>query len=154
MYFKKDGFRIKIADIIGDLLVNKAPLISINAPIDQVLDEIINQDSNRVVYVVNEENQLQGTITLNEIARHIFSMSHEHKIHSRRIMDMVTSEDVEHIMKKRPPYIIESESLGDVIAKMIKSDMKHLPLVDRNKNIICDISMVEIIKHLLAKENE
>ena len=115
MYFKKEGFKIKIADIISDLLVNKAPVISKDAPIALVLDAIINQDSNRVLYVVDKDNKLLGTITLNEIARHIFSMSHEHKIHSRRIMDMVTSEDVEHIMKKRPPCILENDNLGDVI---------------------------------------
>ena len=154
MYFRKEGFNIKIADIIGDLLVNKAPIITEDASIALVLDEIIYQDSNRVVYVVNENNQLQGTITLNEVARHIFSLSHEHKIHSRRIMDMVTSEDVEHIMKKRPPYVRENENLGDVIGKMIKSDMKHLAIVDENKKIICDISMVDIIKRLVAQDKK
>ena len=154
MYFKKEGFNIKIADIISDLLVNRAPVVTEEASISLVLDEIINQDSNRVIYVVNEKNQLQGTITLNEIARHIFSASHEHKIHSRRIMDMVTSEDVEHIMKKNPPYVTEDENLGDVIKKMIKCDMKHIALVDENKKVICDISMVEVIKRLVEQDRK
>lgn len=154
MYFNNKGFKIKIDDIISDLLVNTAPVITMDAPIALVLDEIINQDSNRVVYVVNENNQLQGTITLNEIARHIFSMSHEQNVHSRRIMDMVTAEDVEHIMKKNPPYIRESENLGDVIGKMIKSDMKHLALVDENNKVICDISMVDIIKRMVEQDRK
>ena len=154
MYFNKEGFNIKIAEIISELLVNKAPVISVNSSIDLALDEIINPDSNRALYVVNKNGQLQGTITLNEIARHIFSTSHEHKIHSRRIMDMVTSEDVEHIMKKRPPYVTEDENLGDVIKKMIKSDMKHLALVDKNKKVICDISMVEVIKRLVDRDKK
>ena len=154
MYFKKEGFKIKIADIIDDLLVNKAPIVSEDASINLVLDEIVNQDSNRVLYVVDKDNKLQGTITLNEIARHIFAMSHEHNIHSRRIMDLVTSEDVDHIMKKRPPFVTESDNLGDVIKKMIKSNMKHLPLVDEKNKIICDVSMVDIIKCMVALDNE
>jgi len=154
MYFKNEGFKIKIVDIISDLLVNQAPIIPVDAPIALVLDEIINQDSNRAVYVVDKANKLLGTITLNEIARHIFSMSHEHRVHSRRIMDMVTSEDVDHIMKKNPPYIRENETLGDVIGKMIKSDMKHIALVDENNKVLCDISMVDIIKRMVEQDRK
>lgn len=154
MYFKKEGFKIKISDIVDELKKNKAPVIRENTPIDQVLDEIINQDSNRVLYVVDDYNQFKGTITLDEIAGHIFAMSHEHRIHPRRIMDMVTSEDVDHIMKKQPPYVIESDDIGEVIKKMVKSNMKHLALVDEDKKIICDISMVDIIKCLIAADKE
>ena len=154
MYFKKEGFKIKISEILDDLKKGNAPIIEENAPIDEVLDEIINQDSNRVLYVVDNEKRLKGTITLNEVARHIFSMSHEHRVHSRRIMDMVTSEDVDHIMKKKPPYAVENDDISEVIKKMVKSNMKHLAFVDENKTIICDVSMVDIIKYLVEADKK
>ena len=154
MYFKKEAFKIKISDIIEEIKNNKAPMISENTPIEDVLGEVINQDSNRVLYVVDNEKRLKGTITLNEVARHIFSMSHEHRVHSRRIMDMVTSEDVDHIMKKRPPYTVENDDISEVIKKMVKSNMKHLALVDENKKIICDVSMVDIIKYLVEADKK
>lgn len=154
MYFKKEGFKIKISDIVDELKKSKAPVIRENTPIDQVLDEIINQDSNWVLYVVDDNNRFKGTITLDEIAGHVFAMNHEHRIHPRRIMDMVTSEDVDHIMKKQPPYVIESDDIGEVIKKMVKSNMKHLALVDEDKKIICDISMVDIIKCLIAADKK
>lgn len=154
MYFKKETFKIKILDILEEIKKNKAPVVGEDTPIEKVLDEIINQDNNRVFYVVDDENHLKGTITLNEVARHIFSMSHEHRVHSRRIMDMVTAEDVGHIMKKRPPYAVESDDVGEMIKKMVKSNMKHLALVDKNKKIICDISMVDIIKYMVEADKK
>ena len=149
MYFRKEAFKIKIANIIEEFKNSRAPVIEEDAKIEDVLKEIIVQESNRVLYVVDGKEQLKGTITLNEIARHIFSMSHEHRIHGRRIMDMVTSEDVGHLMKKKPPYVLENDDLEEVIKKMIKSNMKHLALVDDKKRIICDISMVNIIKYMV-----
>ena len=153
MYFRKEAFKIKISDIIGELRKKRAPVIGENASIEDVLHEVISQESNRVFYVVGDENELKGTITLNEIARHLFPMSHEHRIHSRRIMDMVTSEDVGHLMKKRPPFAVENDDLEAVIKKMIKSNMKHLALVDEDKKIICDISMVDVIKHMVETDS-
>jgi CBS-domain-containing membrane protein len=154
MYFKKETFKIKISDIIEEIKNNKAPVVREDTPIEKVLEEVIIQDSNRVLYVVDDENHLKGTITLNEVARQIFSMSHEHRVHSRRIMDMVTAEDVGHIMKKRPPYALDSDDIGEIVKKMVKSNMKHLALVDENKKIICDLSMVDIIKYMVEADKK
>ena len=154
MYFKEEGFKIRIADIIDELKQTQAPTIEENATIDKVLDTIVNQETAGVLYVIDEDKRLKGTITLDEVVRHIFSLSHEHRIHSRRIMDMVTSEDVGHIMKKRPPYVLKSDDIGEIIRKMVKSNMKHLPLLDEEKRVICDISMIDIIKRMIETDKE
>ena len=154
MYFKEEGFRIQIVDIIDELRKNIAPTIGENASIEKVLDAIVNQETGGVLYVIDDDKRLQGAITLDEVVRHIFSMSHEHKIHSRRIMDMVTSDDVGHIMKKKPPFAVKSDDIGEVIRKMVKSNMKHLPLLDDEKRVICDISMIDIIKRMIETDKE
>ena len=154
MYFKEEGFKIQIADIFDELKQARAPTIEENATIDKVLDTIVNQETAGVLYVIDEDKRLKGTITLDEVVRHIFSLSHEHRIHSRRIMDMVTSDDVGHIMKKRPPYAVKSDNIGEVIRKMVKSNMKHLPLLDDDRRVICDISMIDIIRHMIETDKE
>lgn len=154
MYFREEGFKIRIADIIDELKEASAPTIEENATIDQVLDAIVDQETAGVLYVIDDDRRLKGTITLDEVVRHIFSLSHEHRIHSRRIMDIVTTEDVGHIMKKRPPYAIETDDIREVIRKMVKSNMKHLPLLDDEKRVICDISMIDIIRRLIETDKK
>jgi predicted transcriptional regulator len=49
---------------------------------------------------------------------------------------------------------VKSDDIGEVIRKMVKSNMKHLPLLDDEKRVICDISMIDIIKRMIETEKE
>jgi CBS domain-containing protein len=153
MFFKDRGSRISIKDITSDLEMKAPSIIGEDATIEDVMKMIIGAGGDRILYVVNDKNELVGTISIDELIRIIFSASHEVRIHSRRLMDIVTSETASHIMKKNPSFAQEDDFLEDVIKKMIKTHAKHIAFLDENKNVIGDISMVELIKALLKINN-
>jgi CBS domain-containing protein len=54
----------------------KLPLIHAKANIEEVIDTMIRFQHSRLLYVVDDEKKLTGTISLGLLARHVFSRSH------------------------------------------------------------------------------
>jgi CBS domain-containing protein len=153
MFFKERGSHIKINDIISDLKNKEPSLISKDASIEDVVKMIIGSGSDTMIYVVDDDDLLIGTISIDELVRNIFASSHEVSIHPRRLMNIVTSETARHIMKKNPSYAQKDDYLADIVKKMIKAHARHIALLDDKKKVIGDIAFVELIKILLRLNN-
>ena len=111
----------KVTEVVALLKERKLPLIHEKANIEEVVDAIIRFEHSRLLYVVDDDRKLAGTISLGLLARHVFSASHEPQIHPRFLVNMITAE----------------------------TNVKEIPVLDKEKRVVADLTIVDLLKFLL-----
>ena len=100
----------------------------------QLAIEVLDREAMRIILVVNEDNQLIGTVTDGDIRRALIKhLSMDAKIYE--------------IMFKTPTVAKEAEDRESILAKMKSLDLFQIPIIDNNRKIVG----LETIQHLLEK---
>ena len=139
----------RVSEVVAFLKERKLPLIQEKANIEEVIDTMIRFQHSRLLYVVDDDKKLTGTISLGLLARHVFSASHEPQIHPRFLINMITAETAKDIMQKNPVVTTEEEKVEVVLKRMIRINAKEIPVLDNEKRVIADLTMVDLLKFLL-----
>jgi CBS-domain-containing membrane protein len=101
----------------------------------------------RLMYVVDEENRCQGIISLGTLIRHLFSHDFEPAIHARFLIPMITSETAKHIMNKGLICATMEDEVEAVIERMIKAGIKEIAILNSEKRIVADLTMLDLLKY-------
>jgi len=144
--------KIRICEIIAGLEPRDPPVVPESASIDDVILAIIKSRHSRMINVVNEQQQLVGTISLGALTRHVFAHDHEPTIHARSLIGLLSRETAGAIMRKRPIYATVDEQIGVVTRRMLDAKVKEIPVVDADKRVIADVTIVDLLQHLLVFE--
>jgi len=139
----------KVAELVTLLKKRKVPIIHENASIKEVVEVMISFEPRRLLYVVDDEKKLAGIISLGILARHVFSASHEPQIHARFLIDMITAETAKDIMKRKTVVATESEQVGMVLKRMIRTNVHEMPVVDDEKRVVADITLIDLLRFLV-----
>ncbi len=150
--FEEKKRHTKIAKLIGGLKERELPIIHKDSNIENVIDGIIRFKHSRLLYVVDDDRKLIGTISLGMLVRHVFSRGHEPQIHPRFLINMITRKTAKDIMQKTPVFAKEEEEVESVLNKMIKSNVKEIAVQDGERRVIADITMVDLLKFLVITE--
>ena len=136
----------RVTELVTLLKERRLPLIHEKANIEEVVDAMIRFEHSRLLYVVDDDGKLTGTISLGLLARHVFSASHEPQIHPRFLVGMITAERAKDIMQKNPVVATEEEEVGIVLKRMIRTNVKEMPVLDGEKKVIADLTMVDLLR--------
>ena len=139
----------RVTEVVALLKERKLPLIQEKANIEEVIDTMIRFQHSRLLYVVDDDKKLTGTISLGLLARHVFSASHEPQIHPRFLINMITAETAKDIMQKNPVVTTEEEKVEGVLRRMIRTNAKEIPVLDNEKRVVADLTMLDLLKFLL-----
>ena len=146
--------KIRIGEVIKGLEPRDFPVIPENASIEDVMSAIVNCRHSRMLNVVNDRQQLMGTISLDALIRHVFAQDREPTIHARSLIGVLSREKAGDIMLKQPIYATTEEKIGVVTRRMLKANVKDIPVVDSDKRVIADITIVDLLQHLLTLDEE
>ena len=138
---------MKVKDILNSIQGRALPAIREDKTVRDVLKKIIAHPHTRLIYVVDKENKCVGTISLGELMRNVFPHFYEPAIHPRSLIRMVTSETAGDIMNKHVIYATGEESVESVVEKMIKAKIKEIAVVDGEKKIIADLTILDLLEH-------
>ncbi len=136
----------RVSEVVAFLKERKLPLIQEKANIEEVIDTMIRFQHSRLLYVVDDDKKLTGTISLGLLARHVFSTSHEPQIHPRFLINMITAETAKDIMQKNLVVTTEEEKVEVVLRRMIRTNAKEIPVLDNEKRVVADLTMVDLLK--------
>lgn len=139
----------RVTEVVAFLKERKLPLIQDKANIEEVIDTMIRFQHSRLLYVVDDDKKLTGTISLGMLVRHVFSTSHEPQIHPRFLINMITAETAKDIMQKNLVVTTEEEKVEVVLKRMIRTNAKEIPVLDKEKRVVADLTMVDLLKFLL-----
>ena len=139
----------KVAELVAFLKGRRLPLIDQKANIEEIVTAMIHFEHSRLLYGVDHNEKLIGTISWGLLTRHVFSTSHDPQIHPRFIMSMITAETAKDIMQKNPLFITENELVETLLEKMIRSNVKEIPVIDREKRVIAYLTIVDLLRFLI-----
>ena len=139
----------KVAEVVAFLKKKRLPLIDQKANIEEIVAAMIHFEHSRFLYVVDHNDKLVGTISWRLLARHVFSSSHDPQIHPRFIMSMITAETAKDIMQKNPLFTTENELLETLLTKIIQRRVQEIPVIDREKRVIANLTIVDLLRFLI-----
>ncbi len=124
----------------GELLVVRQ-----ESTIEEVIDAMSGYQHTRLLYVVDDEGRLLGTIALGALVRHVFGRSHAPQIHPRFLVSLITTETAKDIMQKNPIFARENEDVETVLKRMIEKNVKEIAAPDRKKRIVDKVTMIDFL---------
>lgn len=146
--FDEEKSRTPVARLVAVLKERKLPIVQERSSIEEVMEAMIRFEHSRLLYVVNEQGQLTGAVSLGILVRHVFSRSHGPQVHPRFLVNMITAETAKDIMQKKPIFAVEEEKVGVVLDRMIEANVKEIAVVDREKKVVGDLTMIDLLKFL------
>ena len=137
----------KISDLLEQLKQRKVPVVPKQATVSEIIDAFAASDHSRILYVLDDEGRFIGVLSLGSMIRHVFFHYHDPSIDSRSIISMVVSETAGDFMQREPMFAIHSEDVEDVLQRMIDHNIKEIPILDDEKRVVADITIVDLLKY-------
>jgi len=138
---------VKIKDILEALEDREVPLVQENEAIKEVLKKMLQYPHTRLIYVVDQNSIFKGTISLGSLIRHLFPHGFEPVIHSRSLISMITSETAKDIMNRGLIYATNEDNAKAVIERMIKAGVKEIAILDSEKKVNADLTMLDLLRY-------
>lgn len=138
-----------VTELVAPLKKRRLPLVKEEENIEEVIDAMVTFGHSRLLYVVDENRKLTGAISLGLLTRHVFSPSHEPQIHARFLMDMITAETAKDIMQKNPVIASIEDNVVAVLERMIKANVKEIPILDEERRIVADLTIIDLLKVII-----
>ncbi len=123
--------------------------VKINDKFEHLVKKNIQNPESHNLCVVNEEGILLGVINVKKIFRTIFSHHTDPETMVRHLISLTDSEVAGDIMVTEPVSAMETDTLGDVIRKMIENDLGELPVVDEGGRLLGTIHVHFIFQEWL-----
>ena len=137
----------KIADLVERLKQRKIPVVSKRATVSEIIDAFAASDHSRILYVVDDEGRFRGVLSLGNMIRHVFFHYHDPSINSRSLVSMSVSETAGDFMQREAMFAIHSEDVEDVLQRMIDHNVKEIPILNDEKRVVADLTIVDLLKH-------
>lgn len=137
---------MKIREILQLINTRAIPIVREDDHIEDVVEKIFEYPCTRLIYVVDEQGILQGTISLGMLLRHIFPHTYEPKVHAHSIIAMITSETAGHLMKKGVVTADVEDDVEEVMKRMVRAEVKEIAVVDNEKKVIGDVTVIDLLR--------
>ena len=139
---------MKIKEITIHIKGRDIPTVMETTFIEDVVNTMCRFPHSRLVYVLNESDELTGTISLGTIIRQVLCHKYEPTVHPRMLLGIVTHETAKDIMLKKPVIASEEEEVELVIKRMIDANVKEIAVITGERKIIADVTMLDLLKAL------
>ncbi len=146
----------KVKDIMN-VIVKNPTLASPNETITEVLKKILADTRSRHAYIVNEKGILIGSLRVNNIIAYLFPsvffIEEYASIPVSSFVEYTNAKMAKDIMNNDPQYVYENTSLKEMVKTMLSEKVNELPVVDKNKKVIGEVNVMELIAfHLNANK--
>lgn len=145
---------MKIREILKNIQDRELPLVRKDETIRGVLKKMLQYPHTRLMYVIDKNSTCKGTISLEMLIKHLFADHFEPTIHPQLMIKMITSETAKDIMNTGFIYAISDDKVESVVKMMIKAGINEIAILDDQKKVIADITMLDLLKYCHLEENE
>jgi CBS domain-containing protein len=144
--------KIKIKDI--RMLITPYPsCIFPSATADEIAKSFIANPMLKSVYVVDDKLHLLGVITLKTLIKDEFKKFIPSQYESFLALDFIGKKTAKDLMLP-PIYVYDDDILKTAFVKMYENDLNQLPVVDKDKKLIGNIDLLEMLTILIEKKEK
>jgi len=141
----------KISEI-REYITAKPTYVHENESIHAVISKFIKNPVTRAVYVVDDNNELQGIITIQDILRRIsvdfYSLSFlysEPSFTGYSIMSAIKDSKAADIMNTEIYYVKDDDKIEHAFEVLFQNNAGELPVVDEHNRLIGDLNVIELL---------
>jgi CBS domain-containing protein len=142
---RPDRDDVRIGDLVSTYSTRAVPMVRKDTLVKEIVEVLARSPRCRLVYVVGDRDELLGAVSLGSLIRHLYSPSHEPKLHARDIINVLGAETAGDIMKHGVVSATADEQISQVIAKVIAAGVKEFPVLDENSRVIGDLTIVDLM---------
>ena len=135
---------MKVSEAVAQLSSLPYLVVDRDCTLEEVSAKIKDQRQVRGIYIKDPDGRLQGTLSLGVLIRHLTSPRHKPLFHVRSWLSRLTSGKVGDLMDKYVVYARLDEEVGDVLERMIDTNIKEIPVVDQDQQIIAVLSLLDL----------
>lgn len=140
---------VRVSDVLERVAKTVQPAtVSKDATLREAVNAIIKDSETRKVYVLDENNRLVGTITLEVLLRHAgyrFGVRSTGVTSFLRMLAEITEDKVSEVMQK-PIKVAKDELLVNVTKLMVENHLNDLPVVDKDNRLVAELNGIDILK--------
>lgn len=144
----------RIGEGLAGMKQRPLPLVAEDASVDEVVRAMLEAPHSRLLYVVDSDGKLVGSISLGGLVRHVFPELHEPTIHARSLLDVLTNETAQHIMQSKPMRATKDETVADVLSRLVRADVKEFLVVDSDGRATADLTIVDLLAYFMESGKE
>lgn len=136
--------KIKVKDLLPHAS-SKVATVNPEDSLEKVISSMIEDPQTEDVYVTDKEGTVIGVINLRTALRHLCVDCLPSRSSPHDILEVVSSETAEDLMKRKPVYVFPQDDLRTVLEKMIRYDVLEIAVVDKKRKIIGNLRIKEFI---------
>ena len=89
--------------------------------------------------------KLKGVVSLGNLVRHVLFLYHDQPVDGRSLVRMAISEKATDFIEHEPVCVRVSDDVEDVLARMIRRNIKEIAVVDEQNRVVGDVTMVDLL---------
>jgi CBS domain-containing protein len=136
-----------VADFLEESKSRQVPKVKEQDSVSELIDAFVQSDHSRIIYVVDDQERLKGIISLGNLVRHFFFHYHDTHIDSRHLISMAVSETAKDFMHENALVARVNDEVEDVLKRMIKNNVKEIAILDSEKRVIADLTIIDLLKY-------
>ena len=141
-----------IATLLESLPARKLPLVAATASIEEVVEAMLRFPHSRLLYVIDQEERLVGTISLGRLIRNVYYHNNTPQIHSRAIINILTAKSARDIMQSSPVTTTITEEIASIMHRMIELNIKEIAVVNNENRVIGDLTIIDLLKFMRGSQ--
>lgn len=143
---------MRVSDVLALSGRRKKPAtVGPDASLSEATDALLKNRETRKVYVVDKDNKLLGTLTLETLLRHAgyrLGVRGTGMTSFIRMLAEISDDKVSEAMAK-PVKVLEDELILNVTRLMVENHLNDLPVVDNSGRLVAELNGLDIL--LMAK---
>lgn len=142
------GALMTIGELLADLGegAHPLPVVGEEATVDEIINAFVVSHHSRLLYVVDSAGCLSGVISFGQMIRHVFYHYHGLQYDTRSMVHKSFSETARDFMQRDPLVVTMADGLEMVLERMVRHNVKEVPVVDQQGRVVADLTMVDLLK--------
>jgi CBS domain-containing protein len=135
---------MKFAEALDTIF--KLPYLAISGEckLDEASEQVTRNPQIRGIYVVDNQERLQGYLSLGVLIRHVIASRHKPQFHVRSLLSMITAKKVADLMERDIVRAHAYDSVEGVLDTMVLRNIKQVPVVDEEHRIIAVVNILDL----------
>jgi len=140
---------VRVSDVLQMVAKTVKPAtVRGDASLREAVEVIVKDSDTRKVYVLDDEERVVGTVTLEVLLRHAgyrLGVRSTGVTSFLRMLAEVTDEKVKEVMAK-PVKVSDNELVANVMKLMVENHLNDLPVVDDHNKLVAELNGLDILK--------
>jgi CBS domain-containing protein len=135
---------MKFAEILDSIFKLPYLAISGDSKLEEAADRVSRTPQIRGIYVVDQQERLQGYLSLGVLIRHVIATRPRSQFHVRSLLSTITAGKVADLMEREVVCAQTDDRVDTVLDRMILRNIKQIPVVDKERRIIANLGILDL----------